>query len=255
MKLDSIAHGASGHLERFFDQETRNLITVLCLPLVDGVFATLLVSGSLEKVSGVFSVALTIFAGAGALAMVFSMSGTRAEVRRRVLKACMVLLPGASLVAVLAPLYGSLVSLQIMRRVAALVLIVLAGKLVGIDLFKDLPIHVVLVTGVSAAFRLPQNLSLTFKYLAPALSAAFVASAILFLSTYIRGSLVRLSTLKKGAGAVLAVLSASLAGLPVGSNLAMYVLIISLACSLRISYIKESLLGDKSVIRRVLSLI
>ncbi|EGQ43795.1 MAG: hypothetical protein J07AB43_04610 [Candidatus Nanosalina sp. J07AB43] len=251
MNSDSITHGASRHLRDFFDEDTSRLVSILCLPLVDGVFATMLVSGSLSTASRMLSVSLTIFAGAGALAVVFSMNGCAAEVRRKVSKASAVLILGAAGVAILAPVYGSLVSQQVMRKVAAIVLIVIGGKLAGIKYVEDLPVYVVLGTGMLLALRQPQGISITLEYLNKALITAFLSSAVLFTSTYVRGSLINLSLIKKGAAAVLVIISASLLGLPVPSNSGLYVLSVSLLASVNLSqlrkfYLKKDILHNGS---------
>lgn len=244
MNSDSITHGASRHLRDFFDEDTSRLVSILCLPLVDGVFATMLVSGSLSSVSRIFSVSLTIFAGAGALAVVFSMNGNAAEVRRKVSKASAVLILGAAGVAILAPVYGSLVSQSVMRKVAAIVLIIIGGKLAGVKYVEDLPVYVVLGTGMLLALRQPQGISFTLEYLNKAFLTAFLSSTVLFASTYVRGSLINLSLVKKGAAVVLAIISASLVGIPVPSNSGLYVLSISLIASVNLSQLKESYLRN-----------
>ncbi|MFB6077340.1 MAG: hypothetical protein ABEK12_04385, partial [Candidatus Nanohaloarchaea archaeon] len=58
------------------DDGAQRLVLVLCLPLVDGVFATLLVTGALKTFADVVAVALTIFAGAGSLAVLYSHAAT-----------------------------------------------------------------------------------------------------------------------------------------------------------------------------------
>ena len=249
MTLDSLTRGAQRHLQGFFDADTRRLATILCLPLVDGVFATMLVTGSLSSVSQMISVALTIFAGAGALAVVFSMEGDRSEVRLKVLKASAVLVLGSALVALVAPVYRQLVAISVMREVAAIALLVIAGKLAGISLAERVPVPVVVATGLLLAARQPSNLALTASYLVPAVLTAASASAVLFVATYIGKDLMRLSALKKGAAAVLVLIAASVLGVGIPSDLTVLTLSATLVYSLDLPLVRQNIFCREKLAR------
>lgn len=219
MTLDSIVSGAKGHVQGFLDSDTRRLATVLCLPLVDGVFATMLVSGSLNAVSQMLSVAVTIFAGAGALAVVFSMKGSGHEVRKKVFKASTVLMVGTTVVALIAPIYRELVAVSLMREVAAIALVLIAGKMSGLSAAEKVPVPVVVVTGLLLALKQPSGIRLSISYLLPAIATVSAASAVLLAATYISSDVVDLSVMRKGAAAVLIIVAVSMLGVSTPSSL------------------------------------
>lgn len=235
MTLDSMVSGAQRHIQGFLDQDTRSLATILCLPLVDGVFATMLVSNSLSNVSQALSVALTIFAGAGSLAVVFSMQGSRKEVKRKVLKASALLVLGSAVVAVVAPVYGQLVSLSVMREVAAIALVVIAGKMLDLPGAGKIPVSVVVLTGFLISLKQPSELVFSLEYLLPALSTALTASALLILGTYLNTDLIDLSVMRKGAAMVILLIAVSMTGLSLPSGLTSLALSLTLLFSLDIS--------------------
>jgi hypothetical protein len=56
MVLDELTDGASRHFSAFNplkEEGSRRLLFILCLPFLDGVFATLLVTGAVETFSQV----------------------------------------------------------------------------------------------------------------------------------------------------------------------------------------------------------
>lgn len=246
MTLDSLTHGAQRHLQGLLDEDTRRLATILCLPLLDGVFATMLVSGSISAPSQIIAVALTIFAGAGALAVVFSMEGDKREVRVKVLKASTVLLTGAMLVAMVAPIYREIVVLSMMREVAAIALAVIAAKMLDISVAQKISVPVVVLTGLILSLRQPSNTAITFSYLVPAVSTALLASLVLLAATYINSDLMQLSVMRKGAAVVLVLIALSMTGIQTPSSLKVLMLCGSLIYSVDLSALgKTTLAGEK----------
>lgn len=214
----------------------------MCLPLVDGVFVTMLVGGSLQSLSDIFSIALTIFAGAGALAVLYSTTEDSREARLTVLKATPILALGALLVSLIAPVYSQLVNVQMMEQVAGLALLVIAGKMYGIDSFENISVPVIVVTGVILSFQSPSSLVLTLLYVQDALLTAMTASAVLIGATFVDRDLIRLSAFRKGASAVLVSLALPMFGLNLPSNTAILMLLASLLYSLEISFDRIRLL-------------
>jgi len=214
----------------------------MCLPLVDGVFVTMLVGGSLQSLSDIFSIALTIFAGAGALAVLYSTTEDSREARLTVLKATPILALGALLVSLIAPVYSQLVNVQMMEQVAGLALLVIAGKMYGIDSFENISVPVIVVTGVILSFQSPSSLALTLLYVQDALLTAMTASAVLIGATFVDRDLIRLSAFRKGASAVLVSLALPMFGLNLPSNTAILMLLASLLYSLEISFDRIRLL-------------
>ncbi|MFB6199623.1 MAG: DUF5794 domain-containing protein [Candidatus Nanohaloarchaea archaeon] len=223
MVLDQLSDGASQHLS-VLDEGTRELIFLLCLPLGDGVFATLLVSGAMENVFSLVSIAVTIFAGAGSLAVLYSRSESRRDALKMVLKAAPVLVAGAFLVALVAPFYEQIVYVDRMKIVSGLVLLVIAGELLELDVSRKVPPEAVLLTGLIVSVRSPEALSFSLKYVAPAVSTALTASAVLLLASLVNFQRLGLKTVRRGASIVLVVLAASMFGaeLPSGLGIAIF---------------------------------
>ncbi len=219
-------------LERL-DYGAQRLVLVLCLPLVDGVFATLLVTGAVETFSDVVAVALTIFAGAGSLAVLYAHAETVAEARGMVLQAAPLLLAGAVLVAVVAPVFGQVFHVGRLQLAAGLALLVIAATLAGVDVDDAFTVPGIIVTGFVLSVRDPGALVLTADYVAPALGTALVAIAGLFAAASIDQSRLDIGTIKMGGAAVLVTIALSLFGVNVPSELGLAVLALSLVASVR----------------------
>lgn len=225
--------GASRQLQDFFDEGTKRLLTILCLPLVDGVFATLLVSGAVETFSDIVAVSLTIFAGAGALATLYSESDGVREARSMVLKVMPFLLVGALVVSLVAPVFGQLFHVSRMRTVAALVLLSIGLQLVGVKKAETLSVPAILLTGALLSVRNPGAVGIELTYTLPAVLTALLASAVLYGASGLSRDALNLDTVRRGAGVVLLMLSASQFGLEVPSSLGLFVFGTSLAASHR----------------------
>lgn len=236
MTLDSLTDGAQRHVQSFLDRETRRLVTILCLPLVDGVFATMLVSGSVRTLSDVIAVSLTIFAGAGALAVIFSSTGDRRHARKIVLKASPVLILGSVAVSLVAPVYEQLVSVSMMQQVAGLALLVIAGKMLEFRYLKNISVPAVVATGAVLSLQSPGSISVTYSYVVPAAATALMASMILLGSTYLNRDLIRVSAFRKGAAAVLVVLALPMLGFTIPRNAAVLTLSASVVYSLDVEF-------------------
>jgi hypothetical protein len=230
MVLDSIADGASRLLQAY-DEDTRRLTAILCLPLVDGVFATLLVSGTLETFSSMIAVSLTIFTGAGALAVLYSSTETISEARSMVLKAAPVLLIGALAVSLVAPVFEQIFHVERMRTVAGLVLLSIGLRFLDIEKAEVLSVPAILITGAALSLKNPAALSFSLTYVAPALVTALSSSAALYVAASIDHSALDLSVVRRGAGVVLLMLAVSQLGVQVPSNLGIAVFGLSVLAS------------------------
>ena len=233
MGLDSLTRGAQRQLERHLDDRARKLVLVLCLPLVDGVFATMLVSGAIETFSDIITVSLTIFTGAGALAVLYSSTDTKSEARGVVRQAAPVMVIGALLVSLVAPVYEQLFYTGRMQTVAGLALLVISGKMLEVDLVDTLSVPAVILTGLVLSVRNPEALSFTFQYVAPAAATAASASAALYAASFLDRDLLDLKYIRRGAGLVLGIIALSLFGFETPSNLSLMVFAASLAYSYR----------------------
>lgn len=141
---------------------TRLLATVMGLPLVDGIFAAVVLAGLLSTVGGIVQVGLLIFGGSATVAVILAeLDGSRREMLRSVAVVGAGLIVGAALVAAVAPTIESALTLPIFERFAALVILAIAAKTASARIGELLPRPAVIVgLGLVASLDLG-NLSLT----------------------------------------------------------------------------------------------
>jgi len=219
-------------LEQLDDGASR-LLLVLCLPLVDGVFATLLVSGALETFSSVLSVAVTIFSGAGALAVMYSHSDSSEEARSMVRAVAPFLLGGAALVSLVAPVFEQVLVLSTMKQAAGLALLVIASQMAGLRYSDKLSVPAVIVTGAFVSLQDPAALNYSLEYVVPGVGTAVVALATLYGASMLADRSLELSYVRYGGGLVLSLIALSMFGFEVPSELSLGVLAASMLASLR----------------------
>lgn len=197
----------------------KRLILVLCLPLVDGVFATLLVTGTLQTFSDVIAVALTVFTGAGALAILYSYAETRAEARQMVRTAAPFLFLGAAAIALVAPVFEQLFYVHRLQYAAGLALLVIAAQLLEVSVAKKFSTPGIILTGFLLSLRNPDALSLSLTYLGPAVVTATVAIAGLYAATYVRADRLSLGYVRRGGGIAVLTIALSQFGVQIPSEL------------------------------------
>lgn len=202
-----------------WDDGTRKLVFMLCLPLMDGVFATLLVTGAIQTFSDVVAVALTVFAGAGAFAVLYSHSGSATEARKMVLRAAPVMVLGAGIVALVAPVFEQLFFIERLRYAAGLVLLLIAGQLAGFSRLEEIPESAVLLAGMAVSARNVGALALSLEYVVPAVSTALLASFALYTASFLRKARFTMGHIRTGGAAMLSVLALSLFGLGIPTEL------------------------------------
>ncbi|MFB6208853.1 MAG: DUF5794 domain-containing protein [Candidatus Nanohaloarchaea archaeon] len=230
MVLEEYRDGASRHLP---DHDTRRLIFILCLPLIDGVFATLLVTGAMETFSDVVAISLTVFTGAGTLAVLYSCSRDTEEAIYMVKQAAPYLLLGALIVSLVAPIYEQLFHIQRFRYAAGLALISIAMKLSELRLADKLSVPAILVTGLMLSVKNPGSLQFSFEYVMPALLTSIISLAALYLAARINISGLELDYIRKGSSIVLLLIAMSLYGFSVPSELGLAVFAASFIISYR----------------------
>ncbi|MFB6166958.1 MAG: DUF5794 domain-containing protein [Candidatus Nanohaloarchaea archaeon] len=233
MVLEQLSDGASRHLSAF-DADTRRLVFILCLPLIDGVFATLLVTGAVQTFSDILAVALTIFTGAGALAVLYSSADSFGEAAGMVTKAAPVLLLGAAVVAMTAPIYEQLFYVERLRYAAGIALLVIAADMLDLEVVEYFPVPAVLVTGMAVSLRNPGALEFTLAYLQPALLTALASIAGLYVAATLASRDLDLGYVRRGGSAVLFIIGLSQFGLQLPSGLGLAVFAASVAASLRL---------------------
>lgn len=215
------------------DSGAQRLLLVLALPLVDGVFATLLVTGAVQTFSQILTVALTIFTGAGALAILYSEAGTKEEARKMVRTVSPYLLSGALIIALIAPVFEHIFYISRLRYAAAIAVAVIALKLADIDLAEKFTVPSIIVTGMALSLKQPSALSLTLSYVLPAVLTASVAIAALYLAAFLDPERLDIDIIRRAGALVLFLISLSLIGLQVPSNLSLAVLSMAMIAAMR----------------------
>ena len=213
------------------DDGAQRLLLVLCLPLIDGVFATLLVTGAVSTFSDIITVGLTIFTGAGALAVLYSESETKEEALSMVNQVAPVLIAGALAVALIAPIFDEIFYISRLKYAAGLALLTISAKLVDVELAEKFSVPAIIVTGMLLSLRSGVELSLSFRYVLPALLTSGAAIGGLYLASYVSRENLSLRYIRGGGAVVLTVISASLFGYNVPSHLSLALFMVSIALS------------------------
>lgn len=245
MFLDSLTSGASRQLLELYDEDTRRLTTILCLPLIDGVFPSLLVGGAVSTVSESLIVSLTIFSGAGALAVLYSSTQEKSEARKMVLKASPVLVTGALAVSLIAPAFQQLFSVQMMQTVAGLALISIALDMLDVGKASMFPVPAIVVTGLALSFNASGTPVLTLEYVYPALLTSFLAVTSLYVMASLDSSRLDLNTIRKGGASVLLIIAVSQLGLKIPSSTGLVVFASALAVSYRPLKFRRNVFNDQ----------
>ena len=133
-------------LERQVGGATRLLATVMGLPLVDGIFAAVVLAGMLSTVGGILQVGLLIFAGSATVAVILAeLKGDRRETMASIAAVGVLLVLGAGLEAAVAPTIESALRLATFERFAALVILAIAAKTASARVGDLLPRPAVIV--------------------------------------------------------------------------------------------------------------
>jgi hypothetical protein len=127
----------------------------MALPLLDGIFAAVVLAGAVSSLLGMIEVGLLIFGGSATLAVVLAeMEGGRRERARNVLLVGALVVPLAALQAAIAPTIESVLSMEIFQRFAALVILAVAAKTASATVGEYLPSPgIVIGLGLVASFQ------------------------------------------------------------------------------------------------------
>jgi len=152
--MSASRHPIALRLERQVGEGTRLLATVMALPLLDGIFAALVLAGAVSSILGMVEVGLLIFGGSATLAVVLAeMEGGRRDRVTKILLVGVVIVPVAALQAAIAPTIESLVELEIFKRFAALVILAVAAKTASSTIGEYLPSPGIIIgLGLIASF-------------------------------------------------------------------------------------------------------
>jgi len=209
MVLEQLRDGASRQLLGL-DKGTKQLIYILCLPLVDGVFASLLVSGAITTFSELIATSLTVFSGAGALAVLYSNSKTAEEAKKMVLKAAPFLIGGALLVGLVAPIYAEIFDLGLLRYATGLTLFAIAVQIADLPYSELLPPQAVIFTGMVLSLQSPSALKLGYSYLPEAMLTVSVSLVALYAASYLSKMDMDMRYIRAGGASALTILGLSI---------------------------------------------
>ena len=195
--MSTSRHPVALRLERRVGEGTRLLATVMALPLLDGIFAALVLAGAMSSVLGMIEVGLLIFGGSATLAVVLAeMEGSRRDRVRNILLVGALVIPFAAIQAAIAPTIESLLSMEIFTRFAALVILAVAAKTASATVGEYLPSPSVIIgLGLVASFQ-PNGFSVTMvsepMYVVYGTGAAVIgvafALAVALLGPWLRGN-------------------------------------------------------------------
>jgi hypothetical protein len=161
--MSTSRHPVALRVERRVGEGTRLLATVMALPLLDGIFAALVLAGAVSSILGMVEVGLLIFGGSATLAVVLAeMEGSRRERVRNILVVGALVVPLAAVQAAIAPTIESMLAMEIFERFAALVILAVAARTASATVGEYLPgPGVVIALGLVASFQ-PNGFELQF---------------------------------------------------------------------------------------------
>lgn len=127
--MSSSQHPIALAIERQVGGATRLLATVMCLPLVDGLFPALVLAGAVDGPLGILEVGLLVFGGSATVAVILAdMEGGPREQVPKILAVGAVLVSVAGIEAAIAPTIENVLDLEVFKRFAAVVILAVAAK-------------------------------------------------------------------------------------------------------------------------------
>lgn len=226
-RISNFRQSRSLNPAHLFDDATRLLVLAMGLPLIDGVFASVVLSGALSRVSALVVSALTIFGGPWMLTIIINEmagEGVRRRLRRVGVGAGLVI-PAAGLEAVLAPTIASLLHMQLFHAFSALVILTVSVMIANESLAAYFPapkwiVGAGMITSVLANIFSTQTVSIAVTVdpllVAQAISAASIASLLASVVAIIGPTLdewLDFDRFSLGSGISLALLPFSIAGI------------------------------------------
>lgn len=138
--MSSSRHPIALRLEQQVGGATKLLATVMLLPLIDGIFAALVLADALSSTVGILQVGLLVFGGSATVAVVLvEMDANPVQQSKEVLMIGIPLILIAGIEAALAPTIASFIDIIIFERFAALVIVAIAAKTASSTIGEYLP--------------------------------------------------------------------------------------------------------------------
>lgn len=139
-------HPIALSIENRVGSGTRLLATVMGLPLLDGVFAALVLAGAVSSLTGMIEVGIVLFGGSATVAvLLLEFDASRRTQIKTILGVGAVLVPVAAVQAALAPVIATWLSMEIFTLFAALVIIAIAAQTASARIGAYLPRPAVLI--------------------------------------------------------------------------------------------------------------
>ncbi len=206
-------HPVALRLERRVGGATKLLATVMALPLIDGIFAALVVAGVLATPTGVIETGILIFGGSATMAVILAeMDGSRRQMAASVLLIGAVIIPVAAVQAALAPTLEGFLNLDIFERFAGLVILAIAAKTASAEFGEYLPSPGVIIGLGLIASVTPSGFAVetSTEYVVNGTAAAAIgvgfALAVALLAPHLRGK-VDIDRFRFGSAVALGVLA------------------------------------------------
>ncbi|TYL38698.1 hypothetical protein CV102_09270 [Natronococcus pandeyae] len=222
--MSTSQHPIALRLENIVGGDTRLLALVMMLPLVDGIFPALILTGALDDPWGAVQVGLLIFGGSATVAVILAeMSGTPREQVKVVLLVGIPLILLAAIQAALAPAIGSVLNTEIFERFAAVVILAIAAKTASATIGEYLPSPAVIIglglvaslDPAGASFAVMDNPALVANATLAAVVGVAFALGVALSGSYLR-EYMDIDRFRFGSAVALGLLPLSLLGMAFG---------------------------------------
>jgi len=138
--MTSSTHPTTRILDTYITDKSKLLAVVMFLPLIDGLFPVLVLTGALDTVTGIIEVGLLIFGGSATVTVIVSeMDSTRKHQTIVVLAVGSALIVVSVLEAMLAPTIISVLNIPVFERFAAIVILTVAARTASARIAQILP--------------------------------------------------------------------------------------------------------------------
>jgi hypothetical protein len=219
--MSSSRHPVALRLAQRVGGDPRLLATVMLLPLVDGIFAALVLAGALDSAVGIVQVGLLVFGGSATLAVVLAeMDDDPRTQAATVLVVGVPLILVAAAEAALAPTIETVIDVPTFERFAAIVILAIAAKTASSTIGDYLPSpgiiiglgFVASVQPTGAALVVEHDPALMLRAAAAGAVAVGFALSVVALQPYLR-RVVDIDRFRFGSAVALGTLALSVFGL------------------------------------------
>ncbi|WP_436934387.1 DUF5794 domain-containing protein [Halovenus marina] len=219
--MSSSQHPVALTIEEWVGSSAALLAVVMLLPLIDGVFAALVLADALDSIAGIVEVGLLVFGGSAMVAVILAeLDHPPRQQAKIVLTIGVVLVLGAAVQAALAPTIASVLDMVVFERFAALVILSIAASTASARIGEYIPgPGIIVVFGLIASLS-PSGLSVSVQtdpeLIARAAAAGLIgvgfALTVALASPWLRNA-VDIDRFRFGSAVALGVLALSVLGL------------------------------------------